>query len=73
MSENNQILRCYDCGIPYSELGLDLVLPDQQWKKISPTKDEGGILCPNCICKRAKKYGGTCVQAWIDMMDYSIE
>ena len=63
-------LKCADCGMPYSEMGVDLVLPDQQWKVISPTGDEGAILCANCICKRARKVGGTCVQAWINIIDY---
>lgn len=62
-------VRCKDCGIRYSSLGLDLVLPDQQWNHIAPG---AGILCPNCICKRASHYGGTAVLAWIDNIDYSI-
>lgn len=40
-------LRCR-CGRPYSK-GPDLVVPDDVWAKISPTGDEGGVLCPNCI------------------------
>lgn len=36
------------CGRPYAS-GPDLVVPDDVWVKISPTGDEGGILCPNCI------------------------
>lgn len=60
--------QCLDCGKPYSEMGLDLVLPDQQWKRICP---EDGILCANCICQRAAKFGGTCVQAWVDQIDYA--
>ena len=53
-------LKCLDCGIPYSELGLDLVLPDKQWLMIHP---EGlhGILCASCIVKRAEKLEGTTV------------
>lgn len=61
---------CRDCGIEYSKLGLDLVLPDQQWNKICP---EDGILCANCICKRAEQFGGTCLLTWIDNVDYSKE
>lgn len=68
---SNKEAKCIDCGIPYRKLGLDLVLPDQQWKVLCP---EGGILCANCICKRAKKLkGSTCIQAWIDNLDYSIK
>jgi len=67
--ESTSVVRCRDCGIPYSELGLDLVLPDQQWERIFP--EEGGILCANCICKRAaKRDGATVIHAWIDRMDY---
>lgn len=66
--EADESLSCSDCGIPYSTLGLDLVLPDQQWKVIAP---EGGILCANCICRRAAKNIGTVVMAWIDRLDYS--
>ena len=64
-------VKCIDCGIPYRKLGLDLVLPDQQWKVLCP---EGGILCANCICKRAEKLkGSTVILAWIDNMDYSVK
>lgn len=35
-------LRCRDCGAHYSSLGCDLVLPDQQWKKLFP--EECGVL-----------------------------
>jgi hypothetical protein len=63
-------LECQDCGILYSDMGLDLVLPDQQWKIICP---EGGILCANCICKRASKLGGTSLLAWIDNINYERE
>ena len=54
------MLRCLDCGTPYSELGLDLVLPDKQWLLIHP-EGLGGILCANCIMKRAEKLEGTTV------------
>lgn len=62
---------CFDCGIPYP-FGLDLVLPDQQWKHLFPEKDGNGLLCPNCICKRAHELkGSTVVLAWIDRIDWS--
>lgn len=67
----NQIkkIRCLDCKTEYGKMGLDFVLPDQQWKIICP---EGGILCANCICKRAYKLKeSTVVMAWIDRLDYS--
>ena len=53
-------VNCEDCGILYSELGLDLVLPDEQWLMIHP-EGMGGILCANCIMKRAEKLKGTTV------------
>ncbi len=47
-------LACYDCGRAYGdEFGFpDLVMPYEVWKQISPTGDEGGLLCPSCICRR---------------------
>ena len=59
---------CLDCGADYKDMGLDLVLPDQQWDILCP---EGGILCPSCIAKRADKLeGASCILAWIDNMNY---
>jgi len=60
-------INCLDCGLPYNEMGLDLVLPDQQWKILFP--EQSGVLCANCICKRAAKFKGTAILAWIDNMD----
>ena len=61
------MLRCLDCGTPYSELGLDLMLPDDQWLLIHPD-GMGGILCASCIVKRAEKLtNGTVVLAEIDI------
>ena len=42
---------CYDCLTPYP-FPLDTVLPDDLWTRISPTGDEGGLLCANCIVAR---------------------
>lgn len=61
-------VKCIDCDISYSSLGLDLVLPDQQWKVICP---EDKILCANCICKRAKKHYGSAILCWINNLRYS--
>lgn len=54
--------RCHDCGRPYgSDHGFpDLFVPNDVWKKISPTCDEGGLLCPSCICKRLVDHGIEC-------------
>lgn len=45
---------CHGCGRPYGdEHGFpDLLIPDAQWRKISPNGDGSGLLCPSCICKR---------------------
>lgn len=58
--------RCYDCLRPYgNEHGFpDLVIPDWAWKKISPKRNEGGLLCPSCICKRLKQQGIRCEGAF---------
>ena len=61
------VCKCLDCGTPYEELGLDLVLPDEQWLMIHP-EGMGGILCASCIMKRAEKLeGSTVVLAEIDI------
>jgi hypothetical protein len=56
---------CYDCGRCYGdEYGFpDLVLPNDVWAKISPRGDEGGLLCPSCICRRAHALGMSGVPA----------
>ena len=45
---------CHDCGRRYGEqYGFpDLVIAHSIWKLISPTNDEGSLLCPSCMCKR---------------------
>lgn len=47
-----QKARCIDCGLPYEEFPLDVVLPDADWLKIHP-EGSGGLLCASCIAKRA--------------------
>lgn len=49
-------LVCYDCGRKYGDPGFpDLVINNKAWKQISPSSDEGGLLCPSCICARLEK------------------
>lgn len=50
---------CHDCGRQYgAEHGFpDLVVPHEIWTKISPTGDEGGMLCPSCMVARAHAAG----------------
>ena len=45
---------CADCGRPYGDDNgfPDLIIPNAAWRRISPTGDNGGLLCPSCICKR---------------------
>ena len=50
------MLGCMDCGLPYKDFPLDTTLPDHQWLMIHD--NEGGILCANCIVKRASKLPG---------------
>lgn len=61
------MMHCDDCGLPYEEFGIDLVLPDQQWK---PLAGEAKLLCASCICRRADKCGGRSVVAWVLNFDY---
>lgn len=50
---------CDDCSREYGhEHGFpDLIIPNAVWRRISPTKDNGGLLCPSCICKRLHDIG----------------
>jgi len=50
--------RCYDCKRPYGKAGFpDLIIPHEHWAAISPTGDEGGLLCPSCLCARLEIHG----------------
>ena len=58
--------KCFDCGLPYSDRGFqDLIIPDWAWHKISPYKNEGGLLCPNCINRRLVRMGIRCDGAFM--------
>lgn len=60
---------CEDCGAPYETMGLDIVLPDDQWEMICPGRDGGGILCGSCIAKRAAILPcATVIHAYIDLV-----
>lgn len=58
---------CYDCGRLYGhEHGFpDLIIPYRDWKRISPTGDDSGLLCPSCICGRLHKAGIRCEGAFM--------
>ena len=53
---------CHDCGRKYGDqFGFpDLVIPDKIWNQISPQGNEGGLLCPSCICRRVFNLGIEC-------------
>lgn len=59
-------MSCFDCGREYgAEHGFpDLLIPYWAWKEISPTGDEGGLLCPSCMCKRLHDKNIHCVAAF---------
>lgn len=49
---------CHDCGLAYGKPGwCDAHIPDETWARISPTGDEGGILCISCIARRLVEAG----------------
>lgn len=51
-------LACYDCGLRYGGPGwMDAVVANDMWAKISPTGDEGGILCISCMARRCEALG----------------
>ncbi len=60
-------MTCHDCQRPYGhEHGFpDLIIPYDAWKQISPTGDDGGLLCPSCICKRLHDRGIRCTGAFM--------
>lgn len=57
---------CHDCKRQYGdEHGFpDLVITASAWERISPTGNEGGLLCPGCICKRLHDEGIRCEGAF---------
>lgn len=69
---------CHDCNRPYGdEHGFpDLIIPYDTWRQISPSSDDGGLLCPSCICKRLHDKGLTCAGAFmsgpIRSVDYDL-
>lgn len=52
-------LGCMDCGMPYREFPLDLLVPRGQWLAIHPGED--GVLCANCMVRRASRLPGAVV------------
>src|SRR3546814_1466042 len=58
---------CHDCGRPYgNEHGFpDLVIPNDVWRRISPSGNDGGLLCPSCLCARLHQASITCEGAFM--------
>jgi hypothetical protein len=49
---------CYDCGKRYGGPDwIEAVVPHDIWAQISPTRDEGGLLCINCMARRCVNAG----------------
>lgn len=71
MSDLQKIVRCHDCGLDYSQFSADFVIQNELWRKISPSKNENGILCPNCMCKRLINLGMSAV--WVVVNTGEIE
>jgi hypothetical protein len=48
-------LACHDCGLHYAgDHWVEAVVPHEVWSAhLSPTGNQGGILCINCMAKRA--------------------
>jgi hypothetical protein len=60
------LANCHDCARSYGSGGFpDLIIPFWAWKRISPTGDDGGLLCPSCICARLHMEGITCEGAFM--------
>lgn len=52
------VARCGDCGLSCDDDGwADLVVSHRAFRSISPTGDENGLFCPNCMVRRAQRAG----------------
>jgi hypothetical protein len=52
------VLSCYQCRLPYGgDHWVEAVVEHDVWAKISPTGNEGGILCINCMANRLHRLG----------------
>lgn len=47
--------KCQSCD---REIKIDTLVETDLWKEISPTKDEGGLLCASCIADRISEIRG---------------
>lgn len=52
--------RCYDCHLEYTDPGFqDFLVSNDIWRRISPTGDDGGLLCSACMMRALVKAGVT--------------
>ena len=59
-------MACYDCGLEYGGVGwIEAIIPDKVWNDISPTGDQGGILCILCISRRLERKGYKNIPVWL--------
>ncbi|MGX8701535.1 hypothetical protein [Caproiciproducens sp.] len=64
--------KCYDCGMPYGGTNwVDLTLPNDQWDLVFPEHE--GLLCANCIVKRAAKLGAISIEAKLKLPEDYLE
>ena len=57
---------CHRCGLEYnSDWWIEVIIPDLVWREISPTGDEGGLLCISCISKELIDHGFERVPIWL--------
>lgn len=58
---------CESCGRRYGEENgfPDLVIETSVWRRISPRRDETGLLCPCCILQRLHALGISCAGAFM--------
>lgn len=51
-------LACPDCGLHYGGIGwCDAHVPTDVWIQISPSGNEGGVLCITCMARRIELLG----------------
>lgn len=58
MTDKTSPAYCFDCWLLYADdVWVDVTIPDDIWRRISPSHDEDGLLCFTCINDRLVKLG----------------
>lgn len=58
--------KCYKCSLDYEDPGwIEAVIPDKVWNEISPTGDQGGLLCITCISRKLVEKGYKTIPVWL--------